>query len=65
MNSCGGLFAKFHFYHNQNYKKFLGNVKKAIQTTNPDYDIVIRRLHLYYDMKLVTFWIDEDGNLIV
>ena len=26
--------------------------------TNLDYDIVIKRLHLYYDMKLVTFGID-------
>ena len=34
-------------------------VKKAIQTTIPDYDIVIKRLHLYYDMKLVTFGIDR------
>ena len=43
----------------------LGKVKKAIQTTNPDYDIVIKRLHLYYDMKLVTFGIDKDRNLIM
>ena len=32
---------------------------------NPDYDIVIKRLHLYYDMKLVTFGIDRDKNLII
>ena len=32
---------------------------------NPDYDIVIKRLHLYYDMKLATFGIDRDKNLIV
>ena len=32
---------------------------------NPDYDIVIMRLHLYYDMKLVTFDIDRDKNLII
>ena len=42
-----------------------GEVKNAFQITNPDYDIVIKRLHLYYDMKLVTFGIDEDRNLIV
>ena len=30
---------------------------------NPDYDIVIKRLHLYYDMKLVTFSIDRNKNL--
>ena len=43
----------------------LDKVKKAIQITNPDHDIVIKRLHLYYDMKSVTFGIDEDRNLIV
>ena len=32
--------------------------------TNPDYDIVIKRLHLYYDMKLVTFGIDRNRNLL-
>ena len=36
-----------------------------IHKTNPDYDIVIKRLHLYYDMKLVSFGIDTDQNLIV
>ena len=38
---------------------------KAIHITNPDYNIVIKRLHLYYDIKLITFRIDEDRNLIV
>ena len=33
--------------------------------TNPDHDIVIKRLHLYYDMKLVTFRIDRNRNLII
>ena len=37
----------------------------AIWTTNPDYDLVIDRLHLYYDMQLITFGIDKDKNLIV
>ena len=37
----------------------------ALQTTNPDYDLVIDRLHLYYDMHLVTFGIDKDKNLII
>ena len=43
----------------------LDKVKTGVQKTNPDYDIVIKRLHLYYDMKLVTFDIDKDKNLIV
>ena len=31
-------------------------VKETLTKTNPDYDIVIKRLHLYYDMKLLNFW---------
>ena len=45
--------------------KFLNEVKTVIQTTNPDYDFMINRLHLYYDMQLVTFGIDKDKNLII
>ena len=41
-------------------QEILTAVKEAIQTTNPNYDTVIKRLHLYYDMKLVTFSIE--GN---
>ena len=37
----------------------------ALQTTNPDYDLVIDRLHLYYNMQLVTFGIDKNKNLII
>ena len=33
-------------------------VKEALIKTNPEYDIVIKRLHLYYNMKLVTFGVD-------
>ena len=33
--------------------------------TNPDYDLVIDRLHLIYDMQLVTFGINNDRNLII
>ena len=36
-----------------------------MQGTNPDYDLLIDRLHLNYDMQLVTFGIDRDNNLIV
>ena len=46
-------------------QEILGEVQKTIRITNPDYDIVIKRLHLYYDMKLVTFRIDKDRNLII
>ena len=46
-------------------KAILNEVKTAIQKTNPDYDLVIERLHLYYDIQLVTFGIDKDKNLII
>ena len=31
----------------------LAEVKKSLQHTNPDYTIVLDRLHLYYDIQLV------------
>ena len=46
-------------------KEILKEVRNTLQTTNPDYDLVIDRLHLYYDMQLVTFGIDKDRNLII
>ena len=42
----------------------LQELKAALQTTNRDYDLVIKRVYLYYDMKLVTFGIDDQRNLI-
>ena len=41
------------------------DVKIAIRKTNPDYDLVIDRPHLYYNMQLVTFGIDKEKNLLV
>ena len=46
-------------------KEILSEVKITIRKTNPDYDLVIERLHLYYDMKLVTFGIGKERNLII
>ena len=46
-------------------QEILKVVKKAIQISNPDYNIIIKRLYLYYDMKLVTFGINEERKLIV
>ena len=40
-------------------------MKAALAKTNKDYDLVLSRLYLYYDMKLVTFCIDQDKNLII
>ena len=45
--------------------RILNEVKTAIQKTNLDYNIVIKRLHLYYSMKLVTFVTDKDRSLLI
>ena len=46
-------------------QEILSEVKKSSQTTNQDYDLVLDRLHLYYDIQLVIFGIDKDINLII
>ena len=46
-------------------KEILSVVKTALQTSNPDYNLVIDSLHLYYDMQLITIGIDKDKNLII
>ena len=46
-------------------KEILTEVRKTLWIGNPDCDLVIDRLHLYYDMQLVTFGIDRYKNLIV
>ena len=43
----------------------LGKVKLVLSKTNKDYDLVLTRLYLYYDMKLVTFGIDSERNVII
>ena len=43
----------------------LEQVKLVLAKTNKDYDLVLTRLYLYYDMKLVTFHIDNQKNLII
>ena len=37
----------------------LQKVRETVQRENKDYDILIKCLYLYYDMKLVTFGIDD------
>ena len=46
-------------------QEILTEIKKALQITNPDYDLVLDRLHLYYDMSLIIFGIKKDMNLII
>ena len=43
----------------------LQQVQAAISKSNQDYEIVLNRLYLYYNMKLVTFGIDYQKNLII
>ena len=43
----------------------LKQVQIAIAKTNQDYELVLNRLYLYYDMKLVTFGIDSQKNLVI
>ena len=46
-------------------QEILVEVRKTLQVTNPDYDLVIDQIHLYYDMPLITFGIDKNRNLII
>ena len=46
-------------------KEILKEVRNTLRTTNPDYDLVIDRLHLYYVMQLVAFGIDKDRCPII
>ena len=46
-------------------QEILTEVKNSLHITNPDYTLVLDRLHLYYDMQLVTCSIDKDMNLII
>ena len=46
-------------------REILSEVKLAMRKTNQIMMLVMDRLHLYYDMKLVTFGIDKERNLII
>ena len=43
----------------------MSEVKRSLHITNPDFTLVPDRLHLYYDMQLVTFGIDRDMNIVI
>ena len=46
-------------------EKILNEVRMALLKTSNNYDLVLTCLYLHYDMKLVTFGIDEERNLII
>ena len=45
-------------------QEILTEVMKSLQKSNPDYALVLDRLHLYYNMQLVTFGINREMNLV-
>ena len=46
-------------------QEILTEVKNSLHITNPDYTLELDRLHLYYDMQLITFGFDRDMNLVI
>ena len=46
-------------------QEILAEVAKSLQQTNPDYALVLDRLHLYYDMQLITSGFDREMNLVI
>ena len=46
-------------------QEILTEVKISLHITNPDYTLVLNRLHLYCDMQLITLGIDKDMNLVI
>ena len=47
------------------FAKILQEVKQVLLKTNKNYGLVIKGMYKYYDMKLLTFGIDQDRNLII
>ena len=45
--------------------RILHEVKQVLLKTNKNYGLVIKGMYKYYDMKLVTFGIDQNRNLII
>ena len=46
-------------------QEILTEVKNLFHISNTDYTLVLERLHLYYDLQLITFNIDKDMNLVI
>ena len=46
-------------------QEILTEVERSLHITNPDYTLVLDRLHLYYDMQLVTFGINSDMKCVM
>ena len=48
-----------------NLAKILPEVMQILSKTNKNYGLVLKGMYKYYNMKLVTFGIDQDRNLII
>ena len=46
-------------------EQILEQVRLALAKTDKDYDLVLNRLYLHYDLKLVMFGIDYQKNIII
>ena len=46
-------------------QEILSEVKTSLLSTNPDYTLVLDKLHLYYKIQCVTFGIDSNINLVI
>ena len=45
--------------------KILHEVMQVLSKTNRNYGLVLKGMYQYYNMKLVTFGVDQDRNLII
>ena len=45
--------------------KILHEVMQVLSKTNKNYGLVLKGMYKYYGLKLVTFGIDQDRNLII
>ena len=46
-------------------QEILSEVKNSLHISNPNYSLILDRLHLYYDMQCIPFDIDKDMNLVI
>ena len=46
-------------------QEILAEVKRSLHITNPDYTLVLDKLHLYYKMQLVIFGINSNMSLVI
>ena len=46
-------------------QNILTQVRNSLHISNPGYSLVLDKLHLYYNMQLITFSIDKDMNLVI